>query len=77
MEDYMTMTNVTIGLDARTMLLLKQVKPKNQSKYIRDAIAEKAQKELARQIDEYCDHLQKNKEDLDGFNKLSEEGWPD
>ena len=70
------MTNITIGLDSKTMFLLRQVNPKNQSKYIRDAITEKAQMELARQIDEYCNYLQKNKEELDEFNKLAEESWP-
>ena len=70
------MKNITIGLDARTFFLIKQANPKNLSKFIREAIAEKAQAELNRQIDDYCANLKSNMEDLDGFNSESEENWP-
>jgi len=70
------MKNITIGLDSKTFFLIKLANPKNVSKFIREAIAEKAQAELDAQIEGYCENLKENMEDFDGFNKESEENWP-
>ncbi len=54
----------------------QRIQPENQSRPSLDPATEESGLEHNRQAEEYCDHLQKNKKSLEGFNKLSEENWP-
>ena len=55
----------------------ERCQPENQKRPDLDIDEKTADAKRNRQIKEYGKHLQKNKKSLDGFNKISEENWPE
>jgi hypothetical protein len=68
--------NINVGFDKETWLLLEQAHPVNKNKFIREAVKEKAKKELQAKLVQ-CYKSRKNDSLVNEWKEVEHENWPD